>query len=471
MSHEPPQPTTPAQDDLGRLGHAGLARGGWLSWSTCAQIDPSTRAPRRPSEVLTVPLQVYDIAGDARNVADVLHWGTTLYWALDVPASFLTAVYINDVLHTSFTDVARAYLKSWFVFDALMLVPEVVVFVNTFSPMPGVATDDATASGLLRALRARRLMKVVRFIRILRFRKAVLVLKKMSFYKQFRLFFSGRISSSLPPVLCLMCLLAVSVHFLAALWFVAGTAERGWAFNEGLHEAPFALQYSRSVEWAVSRLPASALRANVELHTAFERWVAIMATFASLVISSLFISVVTNLMADVARRTRKMAHILDSVRKYCGTCGVSYGHTMKVRRLVEREHCRESIQEHMQFLLTLPETVVKELFHEARSITLACHPFFMEICAENNLMELQLCNRAAKELYLLEHDEIFRGNEKGEGVYILASGGAQYIQGTEFYQPLPTAAEKGTASTVIRMFSILPGLDAGEKEEEGQGCA
>ncbi|CAE6941507.1 AKT5 [Symbiodinium sp. CCMP2456] len=422
-------------------------------------------------EVLTVPLQVYDIAGDARNVADILHWGTTLYWVLDLPASFLTAVYINDVLHTSFADVARAYLKSWFVFDALMLAPEVVVFVNAFSPMEGVEMDDAAASGLLRALRARRLMKVVRFVRILRFRKAMLVLKKMSFYKQFRMFFSGRISSSLLPVLCLMCGLAISVHFLAALWFIAGTAERGWAFNEGLHEAPFALQYTRSVEWAVSRLPASALRANVELHTAFERWVAIMATFASLVISSLFISVITNLMADVARRTRKMAHILDSVRKYCGACGVSYGHTMKVRRLVEREHCRASIQEHMEFLLTLPETVVKELFHEARSITLACHPFFLELCAENNLMELQLCNRAAKELYLLEHDEIFRGNERGEGVYILASGGAQYIQGTEFYQPLHTAAAKGTASSVIRMFSILPGLDGGEKKEEGQGCA
>ncbi|CAE7240200.1 KCNH6 [Symbiodinium microadriaticum] len=425
-------------------------------------------------EVFMTPLQVYDIAGDARHVADCLHWGTTLYWVLDLPLSFLTAVYINDVLHTSFTDVARAYLKSWFFFDALMLVPEVVVFVNNFSPMEGA--DDAAASGLLRALRARRLMKVVRFVRILRFRKAVLVLKKLSFYKQFRTFFSGRISSSLLPVLCLMCGLAISVHFLAALWFAAGTVEQGWAFNEGLHEAPFVLQYTRSVEWAVSRLPASALRANVALHTALERWVAIMATFASLIISSLFISVVTNLMADVARRTRKMAHILASVRKYCGVCGVSYGHTMKVRRLVEREHCRASIQEHMQFLLTLPETVVKELFHEARSITLACHPFFLELCAENSLMELQLCNRAAKELYLLEHDEIFRGNEKGEGVYILASGGAQYIQGTEFYQPLRTASERGTASTVIKMFSILPGRNGGEKEggenqEEGQGCA
>lgn len=116
------------------------------------------------------------------------------------------------------------------------------------------------------------------------------------------------------------------------------------------------------------------------------------------------------------------------------------------------------------------------MFLEALSFLLceaSAAPFFLELCAENSLMELQLCNRAAKELYLLEHDEIFRGNEKGEGVYILASGGAQYIQGTEFYQPLRTASERGTASTVIKMFSILPGRDGGEKEggenqEEGK---
>ena len=139
----------------------------------------------------------------------------------------------------------------------------------------------------------------------------------------------------------------------------------------------------------------------------------------------------------------------ESVRKYCGTCGVSVGHTMKIRRLwlffffgvvgagvslpvceegevyfwgcggcvgflllcfgggklvvargmhtshagpskppsralrlVEREHCRNSIQDHMQFLLSLPEGLVKELFHEARSITLSVHPFFMETWAK-----------------------------------------------------------------------------------------
>ncbi|CAE6941489.1 Wrn [Symbiodinium sp. CCMP2456] len=422
-------------------------------------------------EVLTAPLQVYDISGEVRQVGDVLHWSTTSYWVLDVPASFLTAVYINDILHTKLADVARVYLRSWFLFDMLMLAPEAVFFASVLAQQPGEESEDPAASGLLRALRARRLVRVVRFVRILRFQKAMVVLKKLSCYRHFRLFFQGRISSSLLPVLCLMFGLAAAVHFLASLWFVAGTVEHGWAFDEGLHEAPFALQYIRSVEWAVSRLPASSLRANVELHTAFERWLAILATFASLIISSMFVSILTNLMADVARRTRKMAQILESVRKYCGTCGVSYAHTMKVRRLVEREHCRASIQDHMQFLLTLPEALVKELFHEARSITLACHPFFMEIGAMNPTMELQLCNKAAKELYLLEHDEMFRGNEKGEGIYILASGAAQYAQGAEFYLPLTGDRDKARQSAspniALRFFNVVAGTSdrLGEKNE------
>jgi hypothetical protein len=56
----------------------------------------------------------------------------------------------------------------------------------------------------------------------------------------------------------------------------------------------------------------------------------------------------------------------------------------------------------MQFLLSLPEGLVRELFHEARSLTLAYHPFFMEIGNANRTMELNLCNQAVQELYLLE---------------------------------------------------------------------
>lgn len=89
----------------------------------------------------------------------------------------------------------------------------------------------------------------------------------------------------------------------------------------------------------------------------------------------------------------------------------------------------------MQFLLTLPESLVRELFHEARAMTLACHPFFLEIGTANVTMELNLCNHAVKELYMLENDMIFHANQKGAGLYIIASGAAKYWPGSEFFHP------------------------------------
>lgn len=65
-------------------------------------------------QVLTAPLQVYNVDGVFREVADVMHWTTTGYWLLDVPMSFLTAVYIHDILHSRLIDVAKVYIKFWF---------------------------------------------------------------------------------------------------------------------------------------------------------------------------------------------------------------------------------------------------------------------------------------------------------------------------------------------------------------------
>jgi len=388
-----------------------------IFWDCCAMVALCI-------EVLTAPLQVYNVDGVFREVADVLHWVTTSYWFLDVPASFLTAVYINDILHSRLADVARAYFKAWFWFDMAMLAPEVLFFVQVVGSND--SESDPAASGVLRALRARRLVRLVHVARLMRFRKVMTLVKKFNFYKHLRMFFQGWISSALFSIGMLIVGVMISVHFLASVWFVAGDVVGGWAQVEGLTEASFAQQYTRSVEWAVSRLPASSLRANVELNTAFERWLAIIATFTSLCVSSLFVSVLTNIMADVARRTRKMTQILDSVRKYCGTCGLSLVHTMKIRKLVEREHFRANIQDHMHFLLTLPEGLVRELFHEARSLTLSYHPFFQEIAALNSTMELNLCNQAVTELYLLEWDCIFHRNQKAEGIYVLASGAGVY---------------------------------------------
>lgn len=76
-----------------------------------------------------------------------------------------------------------------------MLAPEVLFFVNILS-QPDDAESDPAASGLLRALRARRLVRVIRFARIVRFRKAMTLMKKRSCYKSLRMAFQGGLVAS-----------------------------------------------------------------------------------------------------------------------------------------------------------------------------------------------------------------------------------------------------------------------------------
>lgn len=158
-----------------------------------------------------------------------------------------------------------------------MLAPEVLFFVNILS-QPDDAESDPAASGLLRAMRARRLVRVIRFARIMRFRKAMTLMKKRSCYKSLRMAFQGGlvapqksqnifrgflfawrrkrgkketsssyyfakilwkkllpgwISASLLPIAMLLLCLVISIHFLASLWFVAGDVEQGWVQAEG----------------------------------------------------------------------------------------------------------------------------------------------------------------------------------------------------------------------------------------------
>ena len=60
----------------------------------------------------------------------------------------------------------------------------------------------------------------------------------------------------------------------------------------------------------MSHLPSSSLRISVELETAAERWLGIMGTGISIVSGSVFVSFVTNTMANVTRSTIRNTQVL-----------------------------------------------------------------------------------------------------------------------------------------------------------------
>lgn len=414
-------------------------------------------------EVCVTPLHLYRIGESLQHAADVMHWVITAFWVLDIPASFLTAVYINDVLRFRLTDIARHYLKSWFLFDFFMLLPDLIMLL-----IPGL--DDGT-TGLLRISRARRMFRLLRFLQLFRFSK---VLEKLQIFEKNLLLgvMQSDIGMIFRPVFNVIMILMLSAHVLGSLWFAVGDTEGGWVIEERLHEAVLSRQYTRSLEWALSKLPPSSMRVVVELNTPAERWLGILATCVVLLSSSLFVSFITNTMGDVNRKRTRTKEILQAVRTYCGTHHVSFNYTMQIKRYVYREQARNELQRHMPLLQNLPEGMVRELFQEGRSQTLHGHAFFQEIGRSDPSMELNLCSQAVSELHLLAGDTIFNTTSKVQGMYMLAAGFGIYFYWPPFQDGRPQIRNrpnynKSASATSIMDFIIGPTMTTHQRIDMG----
>ena len=90
------------------------------------------------------------------------------------------------------------------------------------------------------------------------------------------------------PVIKIILLVMFSVHLLGSLWFAVGDNEAGWVQAQALEAQPLSAQYARSLEWAIAKLPPSALKSTVELNTAGERWLGIIASGIALLCGSVF---------------------------------------------------------------------------------------------------------------------------------------------------------------------------------------
>ncbi|CAE7541777.1 unnamed protein product, partial [Symbiodinium sp. CCMP2456] len=108
-------------------------------------------------DLVSVPLDAFRLQQTAADVRMVFQFAVTLYWLLDIFASFATAVYVNGKLYMRHWDIAKAYCRSWFVFDVLVLVPDILVLVGDAQN-----AIEANGMGMARALRAGRLMRFLR---------------------------------------------------------------------------------------------------------------------------------------------------------------------------------------------------------------------------------------------------------------------------------------------------------------------
>ena len=136
---------------------------------------------------------MYRMNSDWKQAAETMQWIASVFWFLDIPASFFTAVYVNDQLRFRMKEIALHYLKSWCVFDCLMLASDVVVpwsislnaanfqlwitFIlklsNDCAQVLILEQSDMDTAGVLRVARTRRLFRLLRLFQTIRLWKVL----------------------------------------------------------------------------------------------------------------------------------------------------------------------------------------------------------------------------------------------------------------------------------------------------------
>jgi len=367
-------------------------------------------------DMVVTPMMVFDIPDTIFTSAMAM--ACTIYWTVDIPVSMLTATYRNGKLVTSYYRILYMYSRTWMPIDFLLVS---VDWVATVANM-----NSADTLTLARTMRTGRILRMLRLARLLR------VVKLKRLFDDLKQRMAGEIVTFMINVVQLFVSTMLLTHVLACVWYWLGSEEEGWVYTEGLYGQDLGTTYLQSMQWSLSRLHPISLRDNMKLRLPQERMFSLVASFGSLLFSSIFISYVTNTMAKLARMWKERSRKLGAISDYAATHRINAALTVRLKKYIEREEERVKWKASLQVLeAALPKELLRVLYHTARTPTLVQHDLFSKIKISSSHAMEDLCYEAVHEQHILAGDAIFEVGAVASSMYMCESGKLRYSMDVE----------------------------------------
>eukprot|EP00435_Cladocopium_sp_Y103_P054351 s2010_g17.t1 len=425
-----------------------------MTWNERFPLHPSSR-PRifwdfcamffLCYDLVIIPMQAFEMPQSA--FLEVLSMMCTIYWTLDIGASMGTAVFINGKLVSDSRAICRQYAKTWMTLDVVLVLGDwITVILGTG------AADPMSLARTLRTGRVVRMLRLARLLRLMKMKRLVDDVKRRA---------STELVVFVVNVIQLFLSTALLTHVLACVWYLLGSSESdGWVHTEGLAGNDLGTIYLMSMQWSLSRLHPISLRDNMKLKLPQERMFSLVASFGSLLFSSIFISYVTNTMAKLARLWKERSLKLSAIGEYAANHRVKTTLTVRLKKYVEREEERRRFKENLEVLnQSLSSDLLRILFSAARSHTLLRHVLFAEMKARYSHIYDDLCYEAIAETYLLAGDIVFEPNAVSSRMYLCDAGKLVYCMDLRAIQegcPIWTETKPRHRGSCCRRGTVLP---------------
>lgn len=369
-------------------------------------------------DVWWIPLQCFDPAESFFTT--MMGWISLIFWTLDMAATLMVGYFDNGELVLSPKRIAYRYLRTWFLPDLIVVLPDWFTRVVNTEGGDGLAT----AARMIKGFRAIRILRLLRLLKLQRLMNMVYDLIDSEY--MFIVF----------TMIRLIVAITVLNHVIACLWFLVGSLTMSasmpnWLQNTGLspvNEGEFAWKYLTSLHWSLTQFTPASM--DVSARNEYERVMSILVLFFSLVAFSSIVGSVTNSMTALRNMSGDNKKQFWLLRRFLNHKKIGKTTSARIIRFLEHQTANQQgdVNPSSIMILTLLSEPLKNLLaYELSKKHVELHPFFNHLEKEMSPILVKLCDTVLSAVDLASEDVVFHPGEEGEKMYFVKSGNLEYM--------------------------------------------
>jgi len=386
-------------------------------------------------DMVYMPLSYFQLPEDLYT--KILTFVQLVYWTLDILRVFVTGYYDDGNLIMSRPQIARRYLKSWFVPDLTVVVLDYTLLIVQTDMDAGRTTRMGRA---LRSLRFLRVVRLFRCVKLLHLMKGALnkihSVRKLVLLKGLYIFLA----------------IALLSHYIACYWFAIGTRRVAfsdeqtatWVEVYGLdHESPGRI-YLISLQWALGQCGLAPDR--IYPTNSLERLYACFVSSIWLIVISVTTSFFAIWQIQIREAYKEYNSQESMLRAFLGEHNVSMNLTDNIVGFFQRNYksrMRNVQASDIVFLRDLPMSLQINMNTQIYLPHLTKHPLFLYLHQLDTNVLHSICHLAMDESHYLAGSEVFsEGLESANAMY-LCGGTMDYCRTADYINDIQVQKVEG----------------------------
>lgn len=400
-------------------------------------------------DLISIPLEAFDslFSENYKLFRRILMWVTVSYWTLDVPCSFFVAFYRRGILESRVWEMAKHYLRTWFVPDCTIIIFDWIVLMLENAD----DTQDVEASHGMKYVKAGRTLRMLRFLRLIR------LLRLHSFFQKMLEQIHSEYLLTILNVSKLIVFIVIVNHFVACAWYSIGDLAEGYTWVQEFFQgnSDLGYRYSTSLHWSLTQFTPASM--EVVPTNMGERIFSVCVVLFAMVLFSSFISSITEAMTHLRKINNIKNTQYSALRRYFAEHQVSMGTAVRVWRYLEqcvKDRQKRKLWQDVELFKELPESLQMDLHAEVYEPTVMRHPFFHQYGHYNVGGIRAICHQGCDEMTLFAGQDLFHTGQAGTRLYFLVDGVMEYQRMNHEETPLRESFRQTSKSKLEDSWTV-----------------